>query len=137
MSDKNLREAVEALRLDLNADRDYLVSKGSIGHRLHALLAAHPPEPSSDVTEDAAYWRDRFYRMRAMYRERFNEGLSTEDWHRKRCGLMNAQPVTEDELAVALYEDPELGRGYLRHVACAHLARRILAHFHVTRRGAQ
>lgn len=34
-----LHAAVEALWLDLNADADYLVTKGSIGHRLRALLA--------------------------------------------------------------------------------------------------
>lgn len=34
-----LRGVIEALRLDLNADADYRVTKGSIGHRLRAALA--------------------------------------------------------------------------------------------------
>lgn len=43
----DLRARIEALRLDLNADADYRVTKGSIGHRLRALLD-HPATTGGD-----------------------------------------------------------------------------------------
>lgn len=39
---------------------------------------------------DAAYWESKFYRMREMYRTRFTEGLPTNQWHERYCGLANA-----------------------------------------------
>lgn len=97
---------------------------------------------------DETYWQGRFRRMQAMYRERFNEGLSTEDWHRKHCGLMNAPEVTAETLAEVLAEHAYVPSGLRGVSRCAcgvqfhgmphdhrtHVAAAILARFDVRRR---
>lgn len=96
--------------------------------------AGRAGEVTAEELDTAAYWQGRFLRMRAMYRERFNEGLSTEDWHRKHCGLMNAPEVTADELAA------HLAMSYGSHVSPPHggkdwrAADALLARYDVRRR---
>lgn len=41
------------------------------------------------LTRERDAWRDRFDRMRAMYRDRFTEGLSPVEWHLKYCAAMS------------------------------------------------
>lgn len=46
--------------------------------------------PLADWIERGDVWHGRFDRMRQAYRERFNEGLSDAEWHRKHCAAMRA-----------------------------------------------
>lgn len=50
----------------------------------------------------AKYWKQRYDRMRQMYQERFNEGLSIAAWHEKYCGAMIASKQMQQKIAELL-----------------------------------
>jgi hypothetical protein len=56
---------------------------------------AQQPEPCAQ----AKYWQARFFGMRRTYRERYNEGLSMEEWHAKHCAAFVAAKDMQNTIA--------------------------------------
>ena len=61
-------------------------------------------EWSQGACPTASYWHSRFLRMKAFYRERFTEGLSTQEWHEKYCQAFVASKILQAKVAEVIRE---------------------------------
>lgn len=80
------------------AEREALIEAVQNGEEaafVESILAAR--------ADEADYWRRRFERMRLMYRERFNEGLSTAEWHAMHCAA--AKVLADHDAGAAVARD--------------------------------